>query len=202
MNGKDNKQNIEMGSRQIIIERIRQNKPEAKPLPGNFTGNQESLLKEQLAVCFRESLIRAGADIAEPDGNEKLDLYKEKHFPEAVDLTDAAIRKKYSSEIFKKELEKTGTLIIEGQLGVAENGAIWLDETNFPNRLLPFIAEQLVILLNKENIVSNMHEAYQKIDLENAGFGVFISGPSKTADIEQSLVYGAHGAKELFVLIY
>ncbi|HBL76840.1 MAG: hypothetical protein A2W90_22980 [Bacteroidetes bacterium GWF2_42_66] len=191
-----------MGSRQTIIERIRQNKPETKPLPGSFTGNQEPVSKEQLSVCFRESLIKAGAEIAEPDGNEGLEPYKEKHFPEAVDLTDTAVRKKYSSEISKKELEKTGTVIIEGQFGVAENGAIWLDETNFPNRLLPFIAERLIILLNKENIVSNMHGAYRKIDLRNTGFGVFISGPSKTADIEQSLVYGAHGAKRLTIVLF
>lgn len=144
MNGKDNKQTIEIGSRQTIIERIRQNKPELKPLPGSFTGNHEAVSKEQLLVCFRESLIRAGAEIAEPDRTEELEPYKKKHFPEAVDLTDAAIWEKYSSEISKKELGKTGTVIIEGQFGIAENGAIWLDETNFPNRLLPKVIQKFV----------------------------------------------------------
>ena len=40
-------------------------------------------------------------------------------------------------------------------------------------------------------IVHNMHEAYGSCSFDSAGFGVFISGPSKTADIEQSLVIGA-----------
>lgn len=101
----------------------------------------------------------------------------------------------------KDELEKIGTAILKGQFGVAENGAIWLDESDFPNRLIPFITESLIIRLNKEDLVMNMLEAYNKLDSGISGFGVFISGPSKTADIEQSLVYGAHGAKEMTVVI-
>ncbi|MNW08326.1 Lactate utilization protein C [compost metagenome] len=46
-----------------------------------------------------------------------------------------------------------------------------------------------------------MHEAYQKIADSVYGFGTFIAGPSKTADIEQSLVLGAHGPKNMTVFI-
>jgi len=91
--------------------------------------------------------------------------------------------------------------IIEGQFASAENAAIWLDESNLDLRAIPFITAHLVIVIKKENIVGNMHEAYERIGDTNSGFGVFIAGPSKTADIEQSLVIGAHGAMSLRVVI-
>lgn len=91
--------------------------------------------------------------------------------------------------------------IIEGQFASAENAAIWLDDSNLDLRAIPFITAHLVIVIKKENIVGNMHEAYERIGSTNSGFGVFIAGPSKTADIEQSLVIGAHGAMSLKVVI-
>ena len=101
----------------------------------------------------------------------------------------------------KDSLERLKTVILEGQFGVAENGSIWIDDSNFPNRLIPFITEELVLCLDAKQIVRNMHEAYLRTDNAISGFGVFISGPSKTSDIEQHLVYGAHGAKKLVVII-
>jgi len=91
--------------------------------------------------------------------------------------------------------------IIEGQFASAENAAIWLDESNLGLRAIPFITAHLVIVIKKENIVGNMHQAYELIGATNSGFGIFIAGPSKTADIEQSLVIGAHGALSLRVVI-
>ncbi len=89
----------------------------------------------------------------------------------------------------------------ESQLGVAENACCWIEQ-HVRHRAIYFIAEALVIVLSKHHIVSNMHQAYHQLpDPTAAPFGCFISGPSKTADIEQALVFGAHGAREVTVII-
>jgi L-lactate dehydrogenase complex protein LldG len=98
------------------------------------------------------------------------------------------------------KLNGTDLAIVQGETGVAENGCVWIPQA-VKEKALYFIAEYLIILLNKKDIVSNMHEAYERIRFNENGFGVFISGPSKTADIEQSLVVGAHGAKGVTVLL-
>jgi len=191
-----------MANRETILERIRQNKPGASPLPVQFNRRNKPLLNEDLAKLFRESLVKAGAEVVELSNQEDILAYLDKQVAGAIDFGQPEIRTRYSSNTSNDDLEKIGAAVVEGRFGVSENGAVWFDETDFPNRLIPFITEQLIIVLNTGNIVRDMHEAYQKIDLKDTGFGVFISGPSKTADIEQSLVYGAHGAKELCVLLY
>ena len=98
------------------------------------------------------------------------------------------------------ELNGTDLAVIDGKIGVAENGAVWIEQ-DVKQRAIYFIAEKLVILLDKNKIVNNMHEAYKLIDTGEYGFGTFISGPSKTADIEQALVMGAHGARDVTVVL-
>ncbi len=98
-------------------------------------------------------------------------------------------------------LEPVDKAFIKAGIGVAENGAVWVKESQMVNRLLPFICQHLVIVLEKENLVSTMHHAYQQVNVFEEGFGVFIAGPSKTADIEQSLVIGAHGARSMTVYL-
>ncbi|MGB5791981.1 LutC/YkgG family protein [Poseidonibacter sp.] len=90
--------------------------------------------------------------------------------------------------------------IVKGNFAVAENGAILMKNPDNKHRSLYFIAQNIVIVIDEKDIINNMHEAYEKINFENAGYGVFISGPSKTADIEQSLVIGAHGPKSGYVI--
>ncbi|MDF2159153.1 LUD domain-containing protein [Algoriphagus sp. CAU 1675] len=99
------------------------------------------------------------------------------------------------------QLNDLNLAIIDGQFGVSENGAIWLEEENLKLRALPFITEHLVIVLDSQKLVPSMHQAYESIGSKHSGFGLFIAGPSKTADIEQSLVIGAHGAKSLRVVL-
>jgi len=94
------------------------------------------------------------------------------------------------------------TLVARGEFGVAENGAIWVTEANVPSRQVLFSADKVILILSKDSIVGNMHQAMGKINLASQGYGVFVAGPSKTADIEQSLVIGAHGPKSLWVVMY
>ena len=80
------------------------------------------------------------------------------------------------------------------------NGCVWVPQT-VKERVVCFISENLVILVQRNNIVNNMHEAYKKINMTDYGYGCFISGPSKTADIEQALVMGAQAARGVTVII-
>ena len=104
-----------------------------------------------------------------------------------------------------QELEKTDVGVIQGYIGVAENACVWIPQT-MKERAVCFAAQRLVILLNKENIVNNMHEAYARIEqsdeyFHDYKFGTFISGPSKTADIEGALVYGAQAARAVTIVL-
>jgi L-lactate dehydrogenase complex protein LldG len=91
--------------------------------------------------------------------------------------------------------------ILQSNLGVAENGALWLTESQMNIRVLPFISQHLAVVIGKDTLVPTMAQAYAQIGNADYGYGAFISGPSKTADIEQSLVIGAHGPRSLSVFI-
>lgn len=99
-----------------------------------------------------------------------------------------------------KDLDGTDVGIVQGTVGVAENGCVWVPQT-MKEKAVCFISEHLVILLPREGIVRDMHEAYKRIEFTDYGFGTFISGPSKTADIAQVLVMGAQAARSVTVII-
>lgn len=104
-------------------------------------------------------------------------------------------------------LEDVDLAVLKAHFGVAENGACWITEDQMIHRALPFITQHLALILDRNDIVADMHAAYDRIaTLEAAasasyGFATFIAGPSKTADIEQSLVLGAHGPRSMIVFL-
>ncbi len=98
-------------------------------------------------------------------------------------------------------LEDTELMILKAHFGVSENSALWVTDAVLGQRVAAFIPQYLAIIVAKSEIVAKMHQAYDRIGSADYGFGTFIAGPSKTADIEQSLVLGAHGARTLTVFL-
>src|SRR5665647_1070923 len=193
-----------MNSREKILEAIFKNKPTFQPLPEIVidTEYNYSVLIEQFMLALQT--IGATVIMAENIQTIKDDLQKDiangayiVNTIEALGMVNKDVNIT-SDAVF---LEPVVKAYISGTLGVAENGAVWLEESKMINRLLPFICQHLVIVLDANKIVANMHEAYRQIPLDKEGYGVFIAGPSKTADIEQSLVIGAHGARSLKVYV-
>ena len=137
--------------------------------------------------------------------SEAVDIIKEQFKNEnrfvTVDDAFVSIAELYESGKDAHLLQDVDVAIINTHLGVAENGSLWITEDLVKERVLPFICQHLVAIVSKRNIVASMHDAYDIIADRDYGFGTFIAGPSKTADIEQSLVLGAHGPRTMTVIM-
>ncbi|MGH7593196.1 MAG: LUD domain-containing protein [Gemmatimonadales bacterium] len=94
---------------------------------------------------------------------------------------------------------QSGT-VVRGRFAVAENGAVYVDAADLADPIDILVAEHLLIVVPAGAIVATMHEAVRLIPPQSR-CGWFQSGPSKTADIEQSLVVGAQGARTLHVIL-
>ena len=195
------KKDVKM-SRETIINSVKKNKPEVIPLPEI----DESIFHEDIDLkeTFKNWVALVGGTVIEVD-SKKVDSEIVKCYSNKKNIVSTTKKSSLGTiqidkDIDPHQLENIDLAIIEGELGVSENGAIWVP-THSIVRALPFITNDLVIILNKNNICLHMLDAYDIIAKRDRNFGVFISGPSKTADIEQCLVVGAHGAMSLTVLL-
>ncbi|WP_315853924.1 LutC/YkgG family protein [Crateriforma spongiae] len=193
-------------SRRAIMDRLRGQVIDSEPIPPIDLASVTQF-DDPLAV-FQQNLQAVGGESHLVDRPEQvaeilrgIDVFSSAGqicslVPDAVDGNVDA-----SAVDDPHEFAPLDWTIAPGQFAVAENGAIWIDGATLPHRVLIFIAQYLAIVVSRSQIVSNMHQAYQRIGNIESPFGVFVSGPSKTADIEQSLVLGAHGCRKLQVFL-
>jgi len=187
-----------------ILKSIKANKPEMVALPEIDT--KQFSEEVDLLDTFKQHVQLVGGNLLELDNKDNLDVEIKKLYPKAKkivsylkesNLGDSSI----TTSTQPQALENVDLAILEGVFGVSENGAVWISEEQFPIRVLPFITNDLVIVLSKTALCENMHEAYKKLANRDKSFGLFLSGPSKTADIEQCLVIGAQGAMSLTIVL-
>lgn len=166
------------------------------------------------AITYPDPLVQfikmsesVGGQVIEVDSGRDINKLIKDLYPEAKEiasnLPEITIATRNPDTVGRaRDLNGTDVGVIRGMFGVAENGCIWIPQ-QMKEKAVCFISENLVILMPKSEIVNNMHEAYKRIefDKEYDGYGTFISGPSKTADIAQVLVMGAQAARSVTVLL-
>ena len=191
-----------MTSRDLILSAIRSARPPAVARPdvsltvGSFGAPHE------LVRLFTEMAESAGADVrgaSRPELSSAIDTAYPamRRTVSALDPSNGAGLDAGTPHAFAD----TDLFVCEAVLGVAENGAVWLPLSRLRYRSAVFLATNVVIVLKRAMIVASLHDAYAAIDVSAEGFGVFIAGPSKTADIELALVVGAHGAMSVTILL-
>lgn len=194
-----------MSSRSEILSKIKANKPESLNLPQidlNVFNEKLNTLNQ-----FKKMVEAVGGNVLTAKSNQDLNSQISNLFPGSknnysiLKETDSFNTIEIDTITNDRQLEDLDILVLEGIFGVAENGAIWIPDQNIPIRVAPFICKHLVLVIDSSQIVPYLHQAYDQLEGQNFDFGIFISGPSKTADIEQSLVIGAQGALSLTVFL-
>lgn len=191
-----------MSSKEEILDRLSRSAMPAHPMPAlDFVRERF----DDLTEAFRKSVEAAGGRVAEwPEGasveqmlrglfaGEPRVVSNIPGIPVAFDPDEVADA---------RDLDEVDAAVVEGLLGVAENGAVWLPQRTC-HKAIYFAAESLVILLARDALVATMQDAVEDPRFDaDFGFGCFMSGPSKTADIEQALVIGAHGPMAVTVVL-
>lgn len=192
-----------MSSKEDILKKYRANIREQFDMPD---------LSDIQAITYPDPLLQfmnmtksVGGNAIEVDAGRDINELIRELYPDAKEiasnLPEITIATRNPDEVGRaRDLNGTDVGIIRGKFGVAENGCVWIPQ-QMKEKAVCFISENLVILLPKSQIVNNMHDAYRRIEFNDYGYGTFISGPSKTADIAQVLVMGAQAARSATILL-
>ena len=194
-----------MSSKEDILKKYKSNIREQFDMPD---------LSDIKAITYPDPLVQfismsesVGGHVIEVKGDRTVDSLIRELYPDAKEiasnLPEVTIATRNPDTVGRaRDLNGTDVGVIRGKFGVAENGCIWIPQ-QMKEKAVCFISENLIILLPKSQIVNNMHEAYKRIEFDETydGYGTFISGPSKTADIAQVLVMGAQAARSVTILL-
>lgn len=194
-----------MSNKEDILKKYRANVREKFDMPD--LSDIKAITYPNPLVQFVKMSEMVGGQVIEVDPGRDVNVLIHELFPDAKEiasnLPEITLATRNPDNVGRaRDLNGTDVGIIRGEFGVAENACVWIPQT-MKEKAVMFISENLVILLPKSQIVNNMHEAYKRIQFDKIydGYGTFISGPSKTADIAQVLVMGAQAARSATILL-
>ena len=190
-----------MTDRDDILARVRRNHPPAVALPPMpaFAAPPGVLLDR-----FQAAVTRMGGKVVAPSPAEVAGLVRTL-FPDAKVVASATREVQGNRELSgarkPSSLADVDVGVVRAVFGVAETGSVWLTHREFGVDSVGFLSQHLVVLLDPARIVATMHDAYAQRAQFDAGYGVFMTGPSATADIEGVLIHGAQGIRSMTIAL-
>lgn len=190
-----------MSSRDDILTRVRRNQPAPRELPviPLFDAGRSASL-----ATFSASLERMGGRVLAPAQPGELNALVSGLFPDAKIVCSAVPEvtgnRRLQDIEAPQDLADVDVGVVRALFGVAETGSLWLSEQQLGENALGFLSQHLVVLLDPEALVGNLHHAYQHGGFAAARYAVLMTGPSATADIEGVLIHGAQGIRTLTVV--
>lgn len=191
-----------MSSKENILKRLAATAmPEFAYPEFNFTPQHF----DNAVEVFAQRLEAGGGKFVQMHPGESLDDVIRRCYPQArtiaSPLEEVTLATLHPDQVEDpRQLVDIDLGVVAGHFGVAENGAVWITQDT-RHKALYFGTTALIIVIPQGAVVSTMHEATLRPETENFGYGCYISGPSKTADIEQALVFGAHGPMSVTVVM-
>lgn len=117
-----------------------------------------------------------------------------------------------SVDEIRSQLFSIDTSIVQARCGVADLGILCLSANKDAPRLSSLITNTCIYLLPKENIVHHIFagiefaKSYERARSGDSNYLptniIFVAGPSRTADIELITVFGVHGPRKTYVVLY
>ncbi len=194
-----------MTSRDAILAAVRRQLPQSSPLPdldgrwisySDPVGQFSSVLEMIGGRCIR---VASEAEIA----SELEALPQFASAKQVMSLVPSALTGTVTMDQIDDphQLFDVDFAVLPGGIAVAENAAIWVSDAHVKHRVIYFLCQHLALVVQLSDLVHNLYQAYERLNVTASPYGGFIAGPSKTADIEQSLVIGAHGPRSMTVFI-
>ncbi len=171
-----------------------------------FARQSEVLRTEFLPCASTEEAAARLAALARENGWQRLAWH-------AGGLTDAVAayfpgelaQLRLEAGYDKHALEGCDAGLTECEALVAQTGSVCVTTRSSGGRALSVLPPHHVVIASRAQMVPDLAAAYERLAEKYAGnypsFISFISGPSRTGDIERILVLGAHGPKKLTVLL-
>ena len=101
----------------------------------------------------------------------------------------------------KNLLAHVPAALVHASFAIADIGSLVFPYDDTGTSLPHFLAECVIALVDKKNLLANQFELVQRLSPDKAKNMVLVTGPSRTADIEKVLILGAHGPKRFIVIM-